>query len=685
MEVSAFAERVLVGPTLADKLFEPTELTDEAPLWNGSLPTVPGRSAALPLSHAAGGGAPLQVPDDDRERGALLHAFANHELLATELLALALLRFGEAPAAFRRGLVQTLREEQRHLSLYLVRMRALGVELGERPLSGFFWRAMSQLPTPSAFVAHLSLTFEQANLDFATHYARAFAAMGDRESAAVLQTVLDDEIGHVAFGVRWFERWREDDVPLFDAHKDALRPPLQVVRAKAAGFEVEPRRAAGLSPAYIERLRVCSGSRGRPARVHWFNGAVEQEVEHGLRYTPTKSTQTTISDMETLPLVFASSSDVVLVRRRPRVAFLDALAEAGFTLPRFEVASIERSPWPAPRRVGAIESMQPWGRSPRTHAFCAVANARATDTGAGWNERAAALYDKRTMVRLAASLPADPCWSDARRDARVATHWEGVVSAREDFGSLGHGVRVKPVFGASGRGHVVLRSEADRGAVEALLRKSGAVVVEPELDVVAEFSLRLRVVRERVRVEDIGRCISTPRGQFAHAVIGAADWGLPPEVRRWLRGDGHDPRRLERMASTVAEHIEPEVVAAGVGGPLGVDALLVRVDGALRLRPLVDLNPRRTMGHVASRLRERVARRASAVVSVVTRSDLAAAGFSSFCAWSDALPSAHLEEREGARRLLRGVVPLTDPATAGNVVVVLSAADSLAEAMHPVG
>ncbi len=685
MEVSAFAERVLVGRTLADKLLAPAALTDDHPQWRGAYPDEPGREPGLSLSQGAAAGAPLQVPDDARERGALLHAFANHELLATELLALALLRFDDAPAAFRRGLVQTLCEEQRHLSLYLGRMRALGVELGERPLSGFFWRAMSGLETPAAFVAHLSLTFEQANLDFASHYARAFGQLGDHETAEVLQTVLDDEIGHVAFGVRWFERWRDDDVPLFDAHRDALEPPLQIVRAKAATFEDAPRRAAGLSPEYIERLRVSAGSRGRPARVFWFNGAAEQEVEHGLRYTPSKSTLATVEDMETLPMVFAASTDVVLVRRRPTVAFQDRLAEAGFTVPRFEVAALERSPWPAPRQLGAIASLNPWGHSPRTHAFAATAGARATDGGAPWDPGMRSIYDKRATVRLAASMPEDACWSDSERAARVATDWAEVAAAERDFEALGHGVRIKPVFGASGRGHIVLRSDADRPNVEALLRRNGAVIVEPEFHVEAEFSLRFCAHGQRLEYRDIGRCISTARGQFAHAVIGAEDRGLSGDIRRWLRGDGKDPHRLQRMASAVAETIGPDVLGAGIRGPIGVDALLVRVDGDLRLRPLVDLNPRRTMGHVASRLRDRVARRASAVVSVLTRADVAASGHAGFDRWRDALRSPTFETRHGVRRLRAGVLPLTDPAFANNVLVVLSAADSLTEALHPFG
>ena len=294
------------------------------------------------------------------------------------------------------------------------------------------------------------------------------------------------------------------------------------------------------------------------------------------------------------------------------------------------------------------------------------------------------IYDKRTTVRLATSLVDDPCWSDPERNARVVEDWEALVSVRREFQSLGHRTRIKPVFGAAGRGQLVLRSERDRPAVEALLQRAGAVVVEPEFDVVAQFSLRFRVDDAGVHLESVGRCISDARGQFAHAVIGPADWGLSAEVRRWLRGDGHDVHRLTRMASAVGRHVGPEVIAAGVRGPLGVDALLVRIDGSLRLRPLVDLNPRRTMGHVASRLHERIARRATGVVSVVTRADVTAAGHSDFDAWSKALASPQFEDRDGVRRLRAGVVPLTDPAAAANVVAVLSAAESLEDALNPV-
>ena len=70
-----------------------------------------------------------------------------------------------------------------HTRLYLERMQACGLEFGELPVSGYFWRAVSAMESPMDYVAGLSLTFEQANLDFARQFGRGFAAAGDTATA----------------------------------------------------------------------------------------------------------------------------------------------------------------------------------------------------------------------------------------------------------------------------------------------------------------------------------------------------------------------------------------------------------------------------------------------------------------------------------------------------------------------
>ncbi|MEM7196545.1 MAG: DUF455 family protein, partial [Pseudomonadota bacterium] len=86
---------------------------------------------------------------DDKDRGRLLHFFANHELLAAELMALVLLKFPEAPADFRMGVARTLQEEQMHTRLYMKRLRECGVPFGSEPVNGFFWNSVSTMQTPA--------------------------------------------------------------------------------------------------------------------------------------------------------------------------------------------------------------------------------------------------------------------------------------------------------------------------------------------------------------------------------------------------------------------------------------------------------------------------------------------------------------------------------------------------------
>src|SRR6185503_11465669 len=99
------------------------------------------------------------------------------------------------PPPFRRGVLQTLRDEQEHTRLYVERMRACGIEFGELPVSGYFWRAISAMESPMEYVAGLSLTFEQANLDFTREFARGFAAVGDVDTSQLLERIYRDEIG----------------------------------------------------------------------------------------------------------------------------------------------------------------------------------------------------------------------------------------------------------------------------------------------------------------------------------------------------------------------------------------------------------------------------------------------------------------------------------------------------------
>lgn len=189
-------------------------------------------------------------------RVACLSRFAHHELMAVEMFAWALLRFPTAPPALRRGLWAALVEEQAHLRLYLARLRAHGAALGDLPLSGYFWKLMPAIrsaPDPlRAFLCTQGLTLEQANLDFTLTFRDAFARAGDGESAAVLQRVHDDEIGHVRLARTWLCKDGDADDVAFVRH---VPFPLSAARAKGKRCDVGARRRAGLSEPFIALVR----------------------------------------------------------------------------------------------------------------------------------------------------------------------------------------------------------------------------------------------------------------------------------------------------------------------------------------------------------------------------------------------------------------------------------------------
>src|SRR5438445_7601932 len=120
MELRDFAERVLFATTLEEKLQCPADLTDERPGPPLVTPAAPCRPTELrfkPTGTARDSFPGTRRLDQPGERGRLLHFFANHELLATELMALVLLKFPDAPPAFRKGVRQTLQDEQEHTKL----------------------------------------------------------------------------------------------------------------------------------------------------------------------------------------------------------------------------------------------------------------------------------------------------------------------------------------------------------------------------------------------------------------------------------------------------------------------------------------------------------------------------------------------------------------------------------------
>ncbi len=676
MELTELARAVLLGSRLDDKLVAPdgAGLTDDRP---GSPLAQPPSAPARPPGLALDSGRPrVRFPGpgqlhDPTARGRALHFFANHELLAMELMALVLLRFPQAPAAFRRGVAHTLLEEQSHLRRYRDRMHALGVELGDVPVSDFFWATMADMASPLDYVVRMSMTFEQANLDHARHYAALFRAVDDGETADLMDLIYEEEIGHVRHGVQWFNRWRTEapdrrDETDWDAYRRLLPSPLSPRRAKGSPYVIDARRRVGLSETFAAELEIYSQSRGRPPVVWLFEPdfeAQEQARALGRRPRATATAAAIQQDLAPVMMYLAASDDVVVAPTRPSTPILSALTRAGFEVPELLAA-------PTPDAAAAlgdrgVSGVEGWATS------AAVDGLRAQ---LDLPRRARPSPDVSSKLwaaeRLEALLAAQPKWAELAGPPEVVGRRcespDDVRAAQRRATAAGFSALIlKRPFSTSGQAR--LRIAVDGALPERWLARAfadGPILAEPWLDKVADLSVLLEVTdrdlesdeRYRPRVASMP-FITGAHGVYRGHLLAEPTFGWPEQLEKRVAfgADGGVAGRLAGLAAYVRRHL----AAAGHRGPAAIDLLVYRPPGAKgpedwALKPIVEINARRTMAHVAYALKQHLAPgRIGAWLHRPTKPDDA----TKVARW----PAIETRRSGRRRQLLGGVIATTDP------------------------
>lgn len=684
MDVNRYAHTLLFGTTMEDKL-----LTTEVELGRSAVefttPSFPGRPREISTPGKARFPA-LERLHDPVVRGEVLHFFANHELLAMELMALVLLKFPEAPEDFRRGIVRTIQEEQSHLRLYLERMKELGVSFGDLPVSDYFWKALSPMQTPMDFVVQMSLTFEQANLDFSLFYMNAVKKVGDEKTATILERVFREEIGHVKNGVVWFNRWRENSATEsdWDAYLRLLPPPMTPRRAKGVEFCADARKKAGLSENFIRELELYSGSKGRPPVIWKYNPHCESEVARGKPgFTATEGAKRVSRDLNAIPLFLASPQDTLLVEKPPRAEWIESLKNAGFETPEF-LTSIR-----APKLAG----FEPWGWSPDSFEEFRPFAARlveASGANGSWCREVfshsefqetgiAPLFSKAWSSRFFKEwLEKDPEIHFGDCAGSTASTWEEARNQIESLLFRGAVAMTKAPYGTSGMQIREVRESKELdgpigGWIKKTLESQGEIVIEELLKKVCDLSIQIEVEEERTKILDARRFVTGSRNEYRGTYLGKGRPGFSPEELRFLHSCFEPWNRLLR-------DLGEKMRKVGYQGPAGVDALLWKTpEGALRLKPLVELNPRWTMGRVALELEKHIHPSVDAFWSFLRVADLQARGYKNAEEFAREMREKHpivLSHAGAGKRIESGVVFTNDPATATEVLTMLSSGPS---------
>jgi uncharacterized ferritin-like protein (DUF455 family) len=697
MELRELAEQILFATTLEQKLWCPEVIVDEHRGQPLVVPEAPGRPPELRFRAQGVGRADfpgLHQLENGRERGRLLHFLANHELLATELMALVLLRFPEAPAGFRRGVLQTLKDEQIHTRLYLERMRECGIEFGELPVNGYFWRCLSTMESPIDYVAGLSLTFEQANLDFCQYFSQAFEQVGDEATAKLLTRIYGDEIGHVAYGLKWFRRWKDPRQTDWQAFSSQLKFPLSPQRAKGPRLNLEGRRAAGLDAEFIAELNVYSQSKGRTPGVFISNPLAEGYIAYGKTFTPRKPQALLAADLANLPQFFCRQDDIVLVSKRPSVQFLSTLKQVGFPLPEFiELRKHSVAP-PDSLRNRKISRLRPWAWSPDSLELLEPLFANLTGTGVMpdqcFNANIARLYSKswsaEFLQKFLSNWAAQP-WLCARDE--IGATVDTADAALEAIAAIRrrghHRVVAKQAHGLAGQNAIRLWEpgvlDAQRHWIERAVADGRSLVVEPWLEREVDFSVQLEMNRGSLSVCGYTGLISDAKGQYQGNWT-SADFAqrIPAKVTELFRFQPDFSRQLRRLYEELRVALETALNLAGYAGPIGIDSFVYHsATAGFRIKPIVEINPRYTMGRLIVELMRRACPGSCGLLRLVNRRTAQAAGFAGLVEYAEALKRSSPVYLEGrpAPKIRHGAICLNEPATASVCLVVFEVARTL--------
>ena len=179
-------------------------------------------------------------------QAALVHAVAHIEFNAINLACDAVYRFRDLPDAYYADWARVAAEEAYHFSLLQTRLGELGFRYGDFPAHNGLWElALKTRADPLLRMALVPRVMEARGLDVTPGMMQRFASIGDRETAAILEVILRDEVGHVEAGSRWFrylcqQRGLQPEPTYFELlerhFSGAIRCPLHKSARREAGF-----------------------------------------------------------------------------------------------------------------------------------------------------------------------------------------------------------------------------------------------------------------------------------------------------------------------------------------------------------------------------------------------------------------------------------------------------------------
>ncbi len=187
-------------------------------------------------------------------RAALIHALVHIEFNAINLALDAIWRFAGMTEEYYGDWLRVAHEEALHFSLLSNHLQGMGYRYGDFVAHNGLWEMAEK--TKDDLLARMALvprTLEARGLDAVPAMRARLLQAGDVNAAKILDVILQDEIGHVAIGNRWYGHLcSERGLDPVEAYAALAR--RYGVMPLHGPFNLDARRLAGFSEKELDAM-----------------------------------------------------------------------------------------------------------------------------------------------------------------------------------------------------------------------------------------------------------------------------------------------------------------------------------------------------------------------------------------------------------------------------------------------
>ncbi len=361
-------------------------------------------------------------------------------------------------------------------------------------------------------------------------------------------------------------------------------------------------------PQIINRfnLKTCNKTRNLEFKIpdfYHFNPTCEYAIANGTdSWQPNKLLTKMESDLETLPLFYATSKDYLIVSRKPSKQFIETLERLNIEIPMFifrneilnhDFFSIKKG------------DLKPWGWSPAEHKFLAPLKETCSESFKNspvfsWLPEHKNIYSRKFAASILKTMLDDftnEVFIPKQQLTTACTTQSEIENLVQRWGQL----MIKAPWSSSGRGLQTIRKTPVHPKVWAkifsFINEQGYVTVEPYLNKVLDVAFQFEMIKGKVNFLGISNFSTDYKGQYNGNSLN----GLPDSLDKTLIDFVH--LLPEKIIPSIITILERSDLSRYYEGIFGVDTLVYSdKNNQLKVNPCLEINVRHNMGLLSIRL-----------------------------------------------------------------------------------